>query len=121
MSEGAIKGGITMTKDEILKMSREENKNMDEREQGIILRGADIAKTVGLALCMIVVFLSDILGADPAAGLGAFAIYWGMNGTDYAYRAWHLHKRKNIIIAVCSFAFCISFVVAYLCAVLGKG
>ena len=110
-----------MTKDEILKMSREENKNMDEREQAITLRGADIAKTVGLALCMIVVFLSDTLGADPAAGLGAFAIYWGMNGTDYAYRAWHLRKGKNILMAVFAFAFCISVVVAYLCVVLGKG
>ena len=54
-----------MTKDEILKMSREENKNMDEREQGIVLRGADIAKTVGLALCMIVVFLSAGTRGSP--------------------------------------------------------
>lgn len=110
-----------MTREEILEKSRKENKVMDEREQNVILRGADIAKTVGLALCLIVVFISDTLGADPAAGLGAFAIYWGMYGTDYAYRAWHLRKRKNILMAVFAFAFCISFVVAYLCAILGKG
>ena len=110
-----------MTREEILEKSRKENKVMDEREQSVILRGADIAKTVGLALCLIVIFVSDTLGADPAAGLGTFAIYWGMYAADYAYRAWHLRKGKNILMAVCAFGFCISFVVAYLCVILGKG
>ena len=64
-----------MTREEILEKSRTENKGMDEMELYTIFRGGSIAKGVGLALCMLMVFLGDVLGADPAAGLDAFAIY----------------------------------------------
>ena len=107
-----------MTREEILEKSRKDNKIMDEREQAVILRSASIAKGVGLALCMIVVFVGDVLGADPAAGLSAFAIYWGMYGTDRGYRWWKLRERSDLLLAVGSFAFCIAFVVAYLDVVL---
>ena len=107
-----------MTKDEILAKSRKENKIMDEREQAVVLRGASIAKGVGLALCILVVFLGDVLGADPAAGLGAFGIYWGMYGTDRAYRWWKLRERTDLLLAVGSFAFVVAFAAAYLHVVL---
>ena len=107
-----------MTKDEILAKSRKENKIMDEREQAVVRRGASIAKGVGLALCILVVFLGDVLGADPAAGLGAFGIYWGMYGTDRAYRWWKLRERTDLLLAVGSFAFVVAFAVAYLHVVL---
>ena len=107
-----------MTRDEILEKSRKENKAMDEREQAAVLRGGSIAKGVGLALCMLMVFLGDVLGADPAAGLGAFGIYWGMYGTDRAYRWWKLRERTDLLLAVGSFAFVVAFAVAYLHVVL---
>ena len=103
-----------MTKDEILEMSRKENQIMDEREQGVILRGASIAKGVGLALCILVVFLGDVLGANPASGLGAFAIYWGMYGTDRAYRWWKLRDRFDLLLAVGSFGFLLALMVTFL-------
>ncbi len=103
-----------MTKDEILERSRKENSSGDEREQAVILRGGSIAKGIGLALCMIVVFLGDVLGADPASGLGAFAIYWGMYGTERGYRWWKLRERSDLLLAVGSFAFLIAFAAAYL-------
>ena len=107
-----------MTKEEILEKSRKENKAMDEREQAAVLRGGSIAKGVGLALCMLMVFLGDVLGADPAAGLGAFGIYWGMYGTDRAYRWWKLRERSDLLLAIGSIAFFIAFAVAYLHVVL---
>lgn len=103
-----------MTREEILEKSRAENKTMDEREQGVILRGSSIAKGVGLALCLLVVFLGDVLGADPSSGLGAFAIYWGMYGTDRAYRWWKLRERFDLLLAVGSFAFTIALMVTFL-------
>lgn len=107
-----------MTREEILAKSRKDNKIMDEREQSVVLRGSSIAKGVGLALCLLVVFLGDVLGADPAAGLGAFAIYWGMYGTDRAYRWWKLRERSDLMLAVGSFAFFVAFAAAYLSVVL---
>ena len=73
---------------------------------------------MGLALCLLVVFLGDVLGADPAAGLGAFAIYCGMYGTDRAYRWWKLRERSDLLLAVGSFAFLVAFAAAYLSVVL---
>ena len=54
-----------MTKEEILAKSRKENKSGDEREQRVIAQGGSIAKAVGLALCMLIVFLTDTFGEEP--------------------------------------------------------
>ena len=107
-----------MTKDEILAKSRKENEGMDEMEQNVIVRSGSIAKAAGLALCMIIVFLSDTFGGDPTASLGAFAIYWGMYGTDRVYRWWKLRERSDLVLAIGSFAFFIAMAVAYLSVLL---
>ena len=107
-----------MTREEILEKSRKDNKGMDEMELYTIFRGGSIAKGVGLALCMLMVFLGDVLGADPAAGLGAFGIYCGMYGTDRAYRWWKLRERSDLLLAIGSAAFFIAFAAAYLHVVL---
>ena len=107
-----------MTREEILEKSRKENQSGDEREQRVIAQGGSIAKAVGLALCMLMVFLGDVLGADPAAGLGAFGIYWGMYGTDRAYRWWKLRERSDLLLSIGSIAFFIAFAAAYLHVVL---
>ena len=103
-----------MTREEILAKSRKENQTGDEREQATVLRGGSIAKAVGLALCMLMVFLGDVLGADPAAGLGAFAIYWGMYGTDRLYRWLKLRERFDLLLAVGGFGFFAAMAAAYL-------
>ena len=109
-----------MTREEILEKSRKENKHMDERELNALLKGGSIAKGVGLLLCILIVFLSDTFGGDPTASLGAFAIYWGMYGTDRAYRWWKLRERSDLLLAVGSFGFFIAFAAAYL-SILLKG
>ena len=107
-----------MTREEILEKSRRENESMDEREQAVMLRSSSIAKAVGLALCMLVVLVSDILGADPSASLSSFAIYWGMQGTDRVYRWWKLRNRADLFWSIGSFGFTLAFIVAYLHVVL---
>ena len=107
-----------MTKDEILEKSRKDNKGMDEMELYTIFRGGSIAKGVGLALCMLIVFLTDTFGDNPTASFGAFAIYWGMYGTDRAYRWWKLREKSDLWLTIGSIAFFIAFVAAYLHVVL---
>ena len=103
-----------MTREEILEKSRKDNKGMDEMELYTIFRGGSIAKGVGLALCMLMVFLGDVLDADPAAGLGAFGIYWGMYGTDRLYRWWKLQERFDLLLAVGGFGFFTAMAACYL-------
>ena len=107
-----------MTRDEILEKSRRENQSGDEREQRVIAQGGSIAKAVGLALCMLIVFLTDTFGDNPTASFGAFAIYWGMYGTDRAYRWWKLREKSDLWLTIGSIAFFIAFVAAYLHVVL---
>ena len=107
-----------MTREEILEKSRKENTVMDEREQAVTMKGSGIAKAMGLVMCMLVVLMGEILDADPSASLSAFAIYWGMYGTDRAYRWWKLRERGDLLFAIGAFAFTVSFLVAYLHVVL---
>ena len=103
-----------MTKDEILEKSRKDNKGMDEMELYTIFRGGSIAKGVGLALCMLIVFLTDTFGANPTASFGAFAIYWGMYGTDRLYRWLKLRERFDLLLAVGGFGFFTAMAACYL-------
>ena len=102
-----------MTREEILAKSRSENKAMDEMEQNVIVRGGSIAKAAGLALCMFIVFLTDTFGGDPTASFGAFAIYWGMYGTDRIYRWKKLRRKGDLWLAVGSFAFFVAMAAVY--------
>ena len=103
-----------MTKEEILEKSRRENQAGDEREQRVIAQGGSIAKAVGLALCMLIVFLTDTFGDNPTASFGAFAIYWGMYGTDRLYRWWKLRERFDLLLAVGGFGFFVAMAASYL-------
>ena len=103
-----------MTRDEILARSRKENRTGDELEQHVISRGGSIAKGVGLALCMLIVFLTDTFGDNPTASFGAFAIYWGMYGTDRLYRWVKLRERFDLLLAVGGFGFFAAMAASYL-------
>ena len=103
-----------MTRDEILEKSRKENESGDERELYTLLRGSNIAKAVGLALCLFVVFLTDTFGGDPTASFGAFSIYWGMFATDRGYRWWKLRERSDLWLTIGGFAFFLAMAVGYL-------
>lgn len=102
-----------MTREEILAKSRNDNKAMDEMEHHVMVQSGNIAKAVGLALCMIIVFLTDTFGGDPTASFGAFAIYWGMYGTDRAYRWWKLRNKSDLWFSIGSFAFFIAMAAVY--------
>ena len=103
-----------MTREEILEKSRKENQTGDEREQRVILHSGNIAKAVGLALCMLIVFLTDTFGDNPTASFGAFAIYWGMYGTDRLYRWLKLRERFDLLLTIGGFGFFAAMAASYL-------
>ena len=87
-----------MNKDDILRMSREENQNGDEREEKIKLRSYATSASVGAFLCMIYVIIEElILGrrAEPIWG-----IYSGMMFTKYLLDAIKLKKKSDVIFSV---------------------
>ena len=50
-----------MNKEDILKMSREENQNGDEREQKLKLRSYAISAAIGGLICMVLVIVERII------------------------------------------------------------
>lgn len=69
-----------MNKEEILKKSREEYKNIDEREQQIRFRASKIAKSFGIAISFIIVLIEAIfVEGNSVLGLACLSIAFGMN------------------------------------------
>ena len=87
-----------MNKEDILKRSREENANGDEREEKIKLRSYSISAKFGLCLCMTFVLIEEIAFDRDTTLL--WAIYTGMAFCESLLNAVKLKKVRDIIFAV---------------------
>ena len=87
-----------MNKDDVLRMSREENQNGDEREEKIKLRSYAISAAVGALLCMVFVFI-EIVIFDKSATL-IWSIYCGMRLTKSLLDAVKLKKNSDIVLSI---------------------
>lgn len=87
-----------MNKEDILKRSREENANGDEREEKIKLRSYSISAKIGAALCMTFVLIETIAFDRDTSLL--WAIYTGMAFCESLLNAIKLKKVRDIILSV---------------------
>ena len=87
-----------MNKDDVLQMSREENQNGDEREEKIKLRSYAISAVVGALLCMVFVFIENII-FDRSTTL-IWIIYCGMMFTKCILDSVKLKKKSDIVLSI---------------------
>ena len=87
-----------MNKDDVLRMSRKENQNGDEREEKIRLRSYAISAAVGALLCMVFVFVENVI-FDRNATL-IWIIYCGMMFTKSLLDAIKLKKKTDIVLSI---------------------
>ena len=87
-----------MNKDDVLRMSREENQNGDEREEKIKLRSYAISAAVGALLCMVFVFVENVI-FDRSTTL-IWIIYCGMMFTKSILDAVKLKKKSDIVLSI---------------------
>ena len=87
-----------MNKDDVLRMSREENQNGDEREEKIKLRSYAISAAVGALLCMVFVFVENVI-FDRNATL-IWIIYCGMMFTKCILDSVKLKKKSDIVLSI---------------------
>lgn len=87
-----------MNKDDVLKRSREENANGDEREEKIKLRSYSISAIFGASLCMIFCFIEKTIFDRDATLL--LTICLGMTFCDALFNAVKLKKVRDIIRSV---------------------
>lgn len=109
------------SRDEILEISRNENKNGDEREKQIYKSAIQIAYSIGIILTGIIMLVTSVLNRELPAEL--MIVYFGMAGTSGFYCGVKLTKRKPLFFAggiICSMA-CLLFIIYWilrLCGVL---
>ena len=87
-----------MNKEDILKRSREENANGDEREEKIRLRSYSISAKFGALLCSIFAMI-EIIAFDRDTTL-LWIIYTGMTFCESLLNAVKLKKVRDIIFSV---------------------
>ena len=87
-----------MNKDDILRMSREENQNGDEREEKIKLHSYSISATVGALICMVFILAEGLLFDRSTTVI--WIVYCGMMFIKYLLDAIKLKKKLDIIFSV---------------------
>ena len=94
-----------MNKDEILEMSRNDNKNKDLAELDVIAQAGNIASRVGACVCILisVVFhrLTNMLLCSP------WIIYFSILGTHYLVKYNKLKRKSDLFLSVIYFAMCL--------------
>lgn len=96
-----------LSREDILEASRKENKNGDERDNKIYLRGMQLAYSIGVVLISIVILTYSILD-DKIIPKELMMVYMGMTTTWTLYYAVKSGKRRPLFIScgvVCAVAF----------------
>ena len=101
-----------MNKDEVLKMSREENEGRhDEREIIAFGTASRVGMLVGALVCVLLVFASELLFHIPEIGLFGWLVYFAMQGSSNIVLYKDLKNRRNLIWGIIETAFAVAFAV----------
>ena len=102
-----------MNKDEVLKMSREENEGRhDEREIIAFGTASRAGMLVGALVCVLLVFASELLFHIPEIGLVGWLVYFAMQGSGSIVLYKKLKNRRNLIWGIVEIIFAIAFATA---------
>ena len=101
-----------MNKDEILKMSREENEGRrDEYEMMAYGTDSRVGMLVGAIICAVLVFASELIFHIPEIGLVGWLVYCSMQGSGSIVLYQKLKNRRNLIWGIIEIAFAVAFAV----------
>lgn len=110
--------GSIMNKDEILKKSREENKDRDFVEAEVLNRANAIAIAVGVMVCGVLSVLRGLLtekGTEPAV----WTVMFGMISAGMLVKFVKLRRRHELLLGLLYLGFCLFFFALYLRDLLG--
>ena len=110
-----------MDREEILKMSKNENQVYDEREQAIRTKSSAIAKAVGIALGFIIVLIETVFfEKSPTLSMAVFSVCFCMDAVESWYRFAFLKEKFDLVRALLFSAFTVAFL-ASMIVLLCKG
>lgn len=106
-----------MDKDEILKKSREENRDRDFVEEAVLATANALSLGVGMVVCGLLSVLSAIFRDGP--DYSVWTVMWAIHASTFLFKYHKLHKRHELILGLFYGALCVFFFVLYLRRTLG--
>lgn len=112
-----------MDKDKILQMSRKENEGQpDEWELSVEEKAAQIGKAVGIAVCLLLVFVAEWMLNNGDLARGAWLVFFAMEGSSDLYKYLNTKKTSQLVWAVLKLFCAAAYVlIIYLYNVIGHG
>ncbi len=102
-----------MNKEDILRKSREENEGrQDEREMLAFLTASRVGKSVGAIICVLLVFVSELILRIPEIAMVGWLVYFAMEGSCNLAVFKELKTRKSLIWGIIEITIAFVFVVA---------
>lgn len=99
-----------MNKDEVLELSREENRGRhDERELAIFGTASRVGVLVGALVCLAMVFVGELLLHIPEIGLVGWLVCFSMQGSSNIVLFSKLKKRRALAWGIVEIAIALGF------------
>ena len=101
-----------MNKEEILKMSQQENKGkLDERELVVLGKASRVGMLIGALLCIALILVSQFVLDMPELALVGWMVYFVMQGSSNLVLFKHLKTRLKLIYGIVEIVFAVVFAV----------
>ena len=102
-----------MNKDEILKISQQENKGkLDERELAVFGKASRVGMLVGGLLCVALILVSEFVLNMPELTLVGWMVYFAMQGSSNIVLFKYLKTPSKLIYGIIEIALAVTFAVA---------
>ncbi len=102
-----------MNKEEILKMSQQENKGkLDERELAAFGKASRVGMLVGALLCVALILVSEFVLNMPELALVGWMVYFAMQGSSNIVLFKCLKTRSKLIYGIVGIVFAVAFAIA---------
>lgn len=102
-----------MEKEEILKKSREENKNQDVYEKEVIVKGNRYACLIAGIIATIFFVIQIFTGGGMNYGL--YAVVFSMPMAGFWYKYIKINKKNDLFLAICYTITVLLFSIIYIC------
>lgn len=106
-----------MNKEEILKMSQQENKNKDLADLEISAQAGNIAGRVGACVCCLISLMFYWVTDTPL--LSPWIIYFSILGTHYLVKYSKIHRKTDLVITLLYYAMCMLALIFFVIRLVG--
>lgn len=103
-----------MNKEDILKMSQQENKGkLDERELAVLGKASRIGMLVGILLCVVLILVSKFILNMPELALAGWMVYFAMQGSSNIVLYKNLKTQSKLTYGIIEIVLAVAFAAAF--------